>query len=110
MVFAITKSSMLKSKSHIHMHELWLLTFSAHASLALACLFVTLIFFSQRFRGTFLDKVHVNVQAGTGGMGNQKYGGIGGKGGDIYMEAAKGKYKKRSKPDFEIKTFICQVV
>ncbi|KAK3913194.1 GTP-binding protein 10-like protein [Frankliniella fusca] len=43
----------------------------------------------KRIRGTFFDKVHVNLRAGNGGMGNQKFGGIGGKGGDIYMKGTK---------------------
>lgn len=38
-----------------------------------------------------MDKVHAHIQAGTGGMGNVKFGGIGGKGGDVYMVATKGK-------------------
>lgn len=41
----------------------------------------------KRFRGTYLDKVHVAIHAGNGGAGNQKFGGIGGKGGDVYMQA-----------------------
>lgn len=43
----------------------------------------------KKHRGTYLDRVHVNIQAGNGGMGNQKFGGIGGKGGDVYMQATK---------------------
>lgn len=43
----------------------------------------------KRLRGTFFDKVHLNLRAGNGGMGNQKFGGVGGKGGDIYMKGSK---------------------
>ena len=46
----------------------------------------------QKFRGSFVDKIHVHIQAGNGGMGNPKFGGIGGKGGDVYMVATKGKH------------------
>ncbi|XP_034255092.1 GTP-binding protein 10 homolog [Thrips palmi] len=45
----------------------------------------------KKFRGSYMDKVHVNIQAGNGGMGNVKFGGIGGKGGDVYMMATKAK-------------------
>lgn len=45
----------------------------------------------KKFRGSFVDKIHVHIQAGNGGMGNPKFGGIGGKGGDVYMVATKAK-------------------
>ena len=44
----------------------------------------------RRFR-KFIDTLRVHVKGGSGGMGYPKYGGIGGKGGDVYVEAVKGK-------------------
>lgn len=38
-------------------------------------------------RRTFLDSLRIYVKGGAGGMGYPKYGGIGGKGGDVYVEA-----------------------
>lgn len=44
-----------------------------------------------RIRGKFLDTLRLHVKGGTGGTGLPRYGGIGGNGGDVYVEAVKGK-------------------
>lgn len=44
----------------------------------------------KRLRGKFLDTLRLHVKGGTGGMGLPRYGGIGGKGGDVYVEAVEG--------------------
>ncbi|GAB6030534.1 hypothetical protein CHUAL_007398 [Chamberlinius hualienensis] len=38
-------------------------------------------------RKKFLDSLRIYVKGGTGGMGYPKYGGVGGKGGDVYVVA-----------------------
>lgn len=38
----------------------------------------------------FIDKLRIHVRAGAGGQGFPKYGGIGGKGGDVIVRAQKG--------------------
>ena len=38
----------------------------------------------------FFDSLRILVRAGAGGNGLPKYGGIGGKGGDVYVEGVKG--------------------
>ncbi|XP_077232301.1 uncharacterized protein LOC143868504 [Tasmannia lanceolata] len=44
-------------------------------------------FLSQKARKLFVDSVRISVRAGTGGSGLPQYGGIGGKGGDVYVQA-----------------------
>lgn len=41
----------------------------------------------KRFSKRFIDTLRLHVRSGRGGMGQPRYGGIGGKGGDIYVEA-----------------------
>ncbi|KAF4532605.1 hypothetical protein B566_EDAN014862 [Ephemera danica] len=41
-------------------------------------------------RGKFIDSLCLHVKGGSGGMGYPKYGGLGGKGGDIYLVAKEG--------------------
>ena len=41
-------------------------------------------------RRTFFDKLRIHARAGAGGQGFQKYGGIGGKGGDVIVRAQTG--------------------
>lgn len=38
----------------------------------------------------FLDRLRFHIRAGTGGSGLSKYGGIGGKGGDVIVKAKEG--------------------
>lgn len=38
----------------------------------------------------FIDSLRLHVKAGSGGMGYPKFGGVGGKGGDVYVTAVKG--------------------
>lgn len=47
---------------------------------------------SRRKGQNFIDSLRIHVQGGAGGMGHPKYGGIGGRGGNVYIEALKGKY------------------
>lgn len=44
----------------------------------------------KRIRGKFLDTLRLHVKGGTGGTGLPRYGGIGGKGGDVYVETVEG--------------------
>lgn len=39
--------------------------------------------------GRFLDSLRLLVKGGAGGMGLPKYGGVGGKGGDVYVQTDK---------------------
>lgn len=41
-------------------------------------------------RKKFIDQLRLYVRAGAGGNGYPKYGGIGGKGGDVYFKGTKG--------------------
>ncbi|XP_012261201.2 GTP-binding protein 10 homolog [Athalia rosae] len=41
-------------------------------------------------RGTFMDSLRLNVKGGTGGMGLPKYGGCGGRGGNVCLIAKEG--------------------
>lgn len=42
-------------------------------------------------RGRFIDSLRVYVKGGGGGMGLPKYGGVGGKGGDVYISGKEGR-------------------
>lgn len=42
-------------------------------------------------RKVFIDSLRIRVKGGSGGHGLPKYGGVGGNGGDVYLEAAKSK-------------------
>ena len=42
-----------------------------------------------RLRGNFMDTLRLYLQAGAGGAGHPKYGGLGGPGGNIYIQASK---------------------
>ncbi|XP_066999815.2 GTP-binding protein 10 homolog isoform X2 [Anabrus simplex] len=44
----------------------------------------------RKFRRGFIDSLRLHVRGGAGGNGLPRYGGIGGKGGDIYVEAKEG--------------------
>uniref|UniRef100_A0A1B6CW52 OBG-type G domain-containing protein n=2 Tax=Clastoptera arizonana TaxID=38151 RepID=A0A1B6CW52_9HEMI len=44
----------------------------------------------KHFKSKFLDCLRLHVKGGAGGMGFPKYGGIGGAGGNIYIEAKEG--------------------
>lgn len=39
----------------------------------------------------FLDSLRLYVKGGSGGMGYPRFGGVGGNGGNIYVEAKEGK-------------------
>ncbi|XP_066986642.1 GTP-binding protein 10 homolog isoform X3 [Macrobrachium rosenbergii] len=41
----------------------------------------------MRKLGKFIDSLRLHVKGGSGGMGYPKFGGVGGKGGDVYVEA-----------------------
>ncbi|EEB10830.1 conserved hypothetical protein [Pediculus humanus corporis] len=45
--------------------------------------------FQKQFSKNFIDTIRLRVKGGNGGMGLPKYGGVGGKGGDVYVEARK---------------------
>jgi len=42
-------------------------------------------------RRRFIDSLRLNVKGGAGGMGLPKYGGVGGRGGSVVVEAKEGK-------------------
>ncbi|XP_064634387.1 GTP-binding protein 10-like [Lineus longissimus] len=42
-----------------------------------------------RKQTSFIDRLRINVKGGSGGQGFPKYGGIGGRGGDVYVVASK---------------------
>lgn len=41
----------------------------------------------RRKIGSFLDSLRIHVRGGVGGMGQPKYGGTGGKGGSVIIQA-----------------------
>lgn len=43
-----------------------------------------------KVRGNFVDTVRLYLRGGPGGAGHPKFGGIGGQGGNVYLEASKG--------------------
>lgn len=43
-----------------------------------------------KYRGNFIDTLRLYLKGGHGGAGHPRYGGIGGKGGDIYVEGKPG--------------------
>lgn len=43
-----------------------------------------------KVRGNFVDTLRLYVKGGSGGAGHPKYGGLGGTGGNIYVEGKKG--------------------
>jgi GTPase involved in cell partitioning and DNA repair len=52
-----------------------------------------LTYFPKQVRcshGKFIDSLHIYVRGGAGGMGFPKYGGIGGKGGNIIVVSKEG--------------------
>lgn len=44
----------------------------------------------KHLKGQFIDSLRLHVKGGSGGNGIPKYGGIGGKGGDVYVIAKEG--------------------
>jgi GTPase involved in cell partitioning and DNA repair len=44
------------------------------------------------FYGKFIDSLRIYVRGGSGGMGFPKYGGIGGKGGNVIVVATEGEW------------------
>jgi GTPase involved in cell partitioning and DNA repair len=38
----------------------------------------------------FIDSLRIHVQGGAGGMGHPKFGGVGGRGGRVFVEAKEG--------------------
>lgn len=44
---------------------------------------------ASKAKKLFIDSLNIRVQGGTGGPGLPQYGGIGGKGGDVYIKASK---------------------
>ncbi|XP_076361091.1 GTP-binding protein 10 [Tachypleus tridentatus] len=62
-------------------------------------------------KSKFIDSLRIHVKAGAGGMGLPKFGGMGGKGGDVYIEAKENielKYIKDKWPDKRFKAGIGQ--
>ncbi|KAG8188636.1 hypothetical protein JTE90_005989 [Oedothorax gibbosus] len=57
-------------------------------------------------RRTFIDSVRIFVRGGRGGNGLPKYGGIGGKGGDVYAEAVENYSLKQLKKEFPSQRFV----
>lgn len=45
----------------------------------------------EKWRSNFLDSLRIHVQGGAGGMGQPKFGGVGGRGGRVFVEATEGK-------------------
>lgn len=45
----------------------------------------------KRMKRGFLDSLRLYVRGGSGGMGYPRFGGVGGNGGNIYVEAKEGK-------------------
>ena len=46
-----------------------------------------IVYLFQHSKSKFMDNIRVYVKGGTGGKGFSKYGGIGGRGGHVYVEA-----------------------
>lgn len=46
-------------------------------------------------RGAFIDSLRLHVRGGAGGMGLPRYGGVGGRGGHVYLVAKEGETLKR---------------
>ena len=44
----------------------------------------------MKFRSNFIDKIRIHLKGGYGGAGLPKFGGIGGAGGNVYIEAKEG--------------------
>ncbi|XP_042897524.1 GTP-binding protein 10 [Parasteatoda tepidariorum] len=59
-----------------------------------------------RERQTFIDSVRISVRGGRGGNGLPKYGGVGGKGGDVYLEACESYSLAKLKRNNPTKKFI----
>lgn len=45
----------------------------------------------KRMKRGFLDSLRLYLRGGSGGMGYPRFGGVGGNGGNIYVEAKEGK-------------------
>ncbi|MPC81864.1 hypothetical protein E2C01_076502 [Portunus trituberculatus] len=52
----------------------------------------------KRARTKFVDMLRLHVRGGPGGMGLPRLGGVGGKGGDVYVEGKEGE---------ALKHFVC---
>ena len=53
----------------------------------------------KRTRSNFVDSKRILVRSGAGGTGLPKFGGIGGNGGNIYVQVDKDKKSLRDMPD-----------
>ncbi|XP_074659278.1 GTP-binding protein 10-like [Tubulanus polymorphus] len=62
-----------------------------------------------RAKGTFLDKLRIYVRGGAGGKGFPKYGGLGGKGGDVYLVAKENYTLKQVYQENPSKRFIASI-
>jgi len=57
---------------------------------------------------TFIDRARITVQGGRGGNGLPKYGGVGGKGGDVYLQASKIYSLKKLKLEYPTQKWIAE--
>lgn len=57
-------------------------------------------------RRTFIDSVRISARGGRGGNGLPKFGGVGGKGGDVYLEACESYSLAKLKMENPTKKFI----
>lgn len=58
--------------------------------------------------GKFIDKLRIYAKGGRGGDGLQHYGGIGGKGGDVYVVGSESANLRRLDELFPAKRFIAE--
>lgn len=56
----------------------------------------------------FIDSVRIYTRGGSGGNGLPKYGGVGGKGGDVYVEAVDGWTLRNLKDKFPKQRFVAE--
>ncbi|XP_035216048.1 GTP-binding protein 10-like [Stegodyphus dumicola] len=57
-------------------------------------------------RRTFIDSIRISAHGGRGGNGLPKYGGVGGKGGDVYVEACDSYTLKKLKVEHPDQRFV----
>ena len=62
----------------------------------------------QDLKKRFFDQLRIYVRGGAGGQGFPKYGGVGGKGGDIILTCKRGATLKNIKDKNPKKRFIAQ--
>ncbi|KAM6449929.1 GTP-binding protein 10 isoform 2-T2 [Liasis olivaceus] len=58
--------------------------------------------------GRFMDDLRIYVKGGTGGMGHARLGGVGGKGGDVWLVADEKMTLKKMKNKYPKKRFVAQ--